>query len=91
MIDVTERAKQKLKQILSEKIDDPVAGLRLSANDKGELGLSIDIEASNDQVVEYEGSKVLLVEEEMAASLEGLALDVVDTSEGPALTITQVT
>jgi len=65
--------------------------LRLNANDKGELGLSIDIETPNDQVVEYEGSKVLLVEEKMAASLEGLTLDVVDTSEGPALTITQVT
>lgn len=87
MISVTERAKQELKKILLDHVDDPQAGLRLAAGDSGQLGLGIDVEMPDDQVVEHEGSKVLLVETGLAVSLEGLILDVEDTAEGPKLVI----
>ena len=87
MLSVTESAKQKLKEMLSDKVEDPQQSLRLTANTSGQLGLSIDMEATGDQVVEHEGSKVLLVEEELATRLEGITLDTEDTPEGPKLAI----
>ena len=89
MLNVTERAKQELKGMLSDKVDNPEAALRLTTNSEGQLGLCIDIEMPDDQVVEYEDSKVLLVEKGLSANLEGITLDVEDTPEGPRLTIKQ--
>jgi len=86
MIDVTERAKQELKKILSSKVDNPLAGLRLSTSG-GQFAFSIDVEMPGDQVVEYEGSKVLLVEGELATRLEGHTLDIEDTADGPGLVL----
>jgi len=87
MIDVTERARQELRRILSENVDMPQARLRLIAKGQGKLGLGIDIEAPGDQVVEYEGSKVLVVEPGLATNLKGVTLDIEDTSEGAELVI----
>lgn len=39
------------------------------------------------RVVEHDGSKVLLVEEDLAASLEGLTIGVEDTPEGARLVV----
>ena len=89
MIDVTERARQELKRILSEKVDMRQACLRLIARGQGKLGLGIDIEVPGDQVVEYEGTKVLIVEPGLATNLKGVTLDVDNTSEGPELVISE--
>lgn len=87
MIGVTERAKQELKKILSDKVDNPKAVLRLTATDQGRLGLIIDVETPGDKVVEHESSKVLLVEQELADRLEGITIDVEDTTEGARLVL----
>ena len=87
MIGVTERAKEELKRILTDNVDNPQAGLRLTAGESGQLGLGIDIETKDDQVVEHDGSKVLIVENGLAASLEEITLDVEDTAEGPNLVL----
>lgn len=89
MIDVTESARQELKRILFDKVDMPQARLRLIANAQGGLGLGIDIEAPGDHVVEYEGSRVLIVEPRLAANLKGVTLDVVNNSEGAELVISE--
>jgi len=77
MIGVTERAKQELKRILSANADNPLAGLRLTATGQNKLGLSIDVEAPGDTVVE----------QELVDRLQGIHLDVEDTPEGPKLII----
>jgi Fe-S cluster assembly iron-binding protein IscA len=87
MISVTERAKKELKEILTSNVDHPSARLRLRTNDQGQLGLGIDVEMPDDEVVEYGGSSLLLVERELADSLEGIAIDVEDTDEGSQLVI----
>ena len=87
MIGVTERAKKELKKILNDNVDHPEARLRLRINDQGQLGLGIDIEMPDDKVIEYEGSKLLLVEPELADSLEDIAIDVEDNDEGSQLVI----
>ena len=87
MISVTEGARQELKKVLSANTDNPEAGLRLATSGSGQLGLSIKTESPGDQVVEHEGSKVLLVAGGLATELEGVTLDVQDTPEGSKLTI----
>ena len=87
MITVTERARQELKRILSAKVDLPQARLRLNASEQGNLGLGMDIDMPGDQVVEYEGSRVLVVEGKLASSLDSITLDIEDTVDGPQLVI----
>ena len=89
MIGVTDRAKQELLKILFDKVDMPQARLRLTSGDQGELGLGIDIEMPGDEILEYEGSRLLVVEQNLAASLHGVVLDVDDTPVGPQLVIDQ--
>ncbi len=86
MIVVTEQAKSKLKEMLSEKVDNPLAVLRLTPSHKG-LGLVIDVEMPGDEAVEHENNKILVVERALADSLENVTLDVEDTPEGPELVI----
>jgi Fe-S cluster assembly iron-binding protein IscA len=87
MINVTERAKQELKRLLTVSVDLPEARLRLMDRGQGKLGLGIDIEAPDDQVVEYEGIKLLIVEHGLATNLKRVTLDVNDTPEGAELVI----
>ena len=87
MISVTEGACKELKRILSDKVDWPGAGLRLIDRGQGILGLGIDIELKGDQVVKYEGTKVLIIESKLAATLEGVTLEIDDTPEGAELVI----
>ena len=87
MLSVTEGACRELKRMLSEKVDWPVARLRLVDRGQGIIGLGIDIELSGDRVVEYDGIKVLVIESELANTLEGSTLDVDDTPVGAELVI----
>ena len=89
MIRVTKRARQELKKLLNEKVDWPEARLRLMDRGQGNLGLGIDIETSDDRVVEYEGAKVLIVESTLASNLKGITIDVDDTPGGAQLVISQ--
>lgn len=89
MVIVTERAKQELKKLLFSKVDNEYASLRLTASDEGKVGLGIDVEMPGDRVVEYDGSKVLLVEKRLDSSL-GITLDAEDTGSGSELLICEV-
>ena len=87
MVSVTEGACRELKRILSEKVDWPGACLRLIDRGQGIIGLGIDIEIPGDQVVEYEGARVLVIEPELATNLTGITLDIDDTPAGAELVI----
>ena len=88
MVTVTEAAKQELGRILaSANVDDPTLGLRLAAGERGQFGLVLDSEKEGDQVVEHEGSKVLLVGQELIELLEGLTIDCQETDKGAHLVI----
>ena len=89
MLTVTESAKQLLKETLRESSDDPETSIRLSIKEEGQFGIVLDVESEGDQVVEYDGDKVLLVAPALATVLEGRTLDVQDTEEGPRLIISQ--
>ncbi|MFC1920806.1 hypothetical protein ACFLYQ_03665 [Chloroflexota bacterium] len=87
MINVTERAKQELTRILFDKVDMPQARLRLTSGEQGQLGIGIDIELPGDRIVEYRGTRVLVVERRLDSSLNGIVLDVDDTPQGLQLVI----
>ena len=48
-----------------------------------------DDEQEGDQVVEHEGSKILLVRAELTTQLEGVTIDCQDTPEGPQLVLSK--
>jgi Fe-S cluster assembly iron-binding protein IscA len=85
MIKITDRAKEKLKSILIAVGADPEDGLRLLPTSDSEFVLGISTEMSGDQVVEYEGYKVLLVGIEYFQILNGKTVDCQDTKEGAVL------
>ena len=87
MVEVIECARQELKRILTVNTEEPEACLRLTVNDQGQLGLAIDVEKQGDQAVEHEDSKVLLVENDLSDTLQGITIDVEDTPEGARLVI----
>jgi Fe-S cluster assembly iron-binding protein IscA len=82
MIEVSEQAKVELKRILMNHVDNPQAGFRLTPAEFGLFGLGIDVEMPGDEVVEHEGSKVLLIAKELAVNLQGITMDVKDTPDG---------
>jgi len=89
MITVTERAKEKLESMLTSKVDNSQAALRLIATHEGEYGLHVDIENPGDKVVKYKGRKLLVIDGKLADNLEGTTLDAEITSEGVELAIYQ--
>lgn len=87
MLTVTNGAKQLLLEALLANTDDPEVGLRLALGPGGQLALVLDKEAEGDQVVEHQGSKVLLVGAELAFIVDGVTIDVRDTEDGPRLIV----
>ena len=74
MVMVTERAKQEMKRLLLQKVDWSYGRLRLIDRGQGILGLGVDIELPEDQVMEYQGTKVLVIEPEFAKRVKGISL-----------------
>lgn len=89
MIEVTSRALHELKKILTSSVDNSYARLRLISRGEGRLGLGIDVEMPGDEVIEYNGSGLLLIGHELASNLEGITLDIDDTAEGAQLVISE--
>ena len=87
MISVTEHAKQVLKSTLIATEADPDEGLRLLPSPSGEFVLTLDSELPGDQVVEYEGFKVLLIGIEYFRFLNGKTVDCEDTEDGEVLLV----
>lgn len=90
MLNVTDRAREALFQKkLSKNIEERNVGWRLASGTAGELGLVADREQKGDQVVEHEGSTVLLIGKDLSDLLAGAAIDFMTTPEGPRLVLTR--
>jgi len=80
MINVTEGAKKELERLLTTTVNWPEARLRLIDRGNGVLGMGVDIETPGDEIVEYEGKPVLVIEPRLAKNQEGITLDVDETA-----------
>ena len=83
MLMVTAPAKELLRTI---EIPEDLA-LRLEPVEGGELGFVAGSAHPDDQVVEESGQEVLRIDVVVSDQYDGHALDRVDTTEGPRLTI----
>ena len=79
MVTVTERAKEKLKELLQGETDDPSLALRLATAPSGEFGMFPDREREDDQIVEYQGAAVLVVGAEMVTAIGDATIDYDDS------------
>jgi hypothetical protein len=83
MVAVTERAKERLLDMkLAAKISEPEIGLRLEPAAAGEWRLVPDRAIEGDQVVEYDGSKVLLIGADTSEALGDRQVDCRETAPG---------
>ena len=87
MIGTTERARQELKKLLEAQTEEAKACLRLVVNEQGQLMLVVDTKREGDKEVEHEGATVMVLGEDLAGELEGITIDVEDTTEGSRLIV----
>ena len=92
MLNVTERARARLKElltteILTTEIVDQSVALRLGETASGDLGVFADRERPDDQVVEHDGTAVLLIGREIAENVEDTTIDCEEGDPGPRLVI----
>jgi Fe-S cluster assembly iron-binding protein IscA len=87
MVNVTERARDRLKALRETTIDDPAVGLRLETTASGEFGVFPDRQRTDDQVIEHRGAVVLLVSQEIAERVEDTTIDYDESPPGPRLVI----
>jgi hypothetical protein len=87
LLTVSERAKQELKSMLIDYKADPEEGFRLLPRTDGMFVLALDSELNGDQVVEYEGYKVLFVGIEYYRLFNGKTLDCQEQRQGTVLVV----
>jgi Fe-S cluster assembly iron-binding protein IscA len=86
MVYVTERARESLKELLGES-DNPSVSLRLGTAPSGQRGVFPDRERADDQIVEHEGTAVLLIGKEIAPMVQDTTIDYDDSRPTPGLVI----
>ena len=94
MLEVTAKAKEKLREALfEEQRADPEIIFRITPihSMPDRLGIALDTEkVQGDQIVESEeGIKVLLIESHLAQKLEGMVLDYLETPQGEGFRISR--
>ena len=83
MVTVSERAKERLlEQKQAANLEGEAVGLRVAAGPTRQWMLVADHAHEDDQVVEYRGSTVLLVDPGAQSALDGVRVDCVETTEG---------
>jgi Fe-S cluster assembly iron-binding protein IscA len=87
MVNVTERAREKLKALRETAIDDPSVGLRLETTSSGQYGVFPDQKRADDQIIEHQGAVVLLVGLEIADQMEDTTIDYDESPPSPRLVI----
>ena len=91
MVTVTETAKEELRHILETTSLESGKYLRLAVppvwHGEGDFGIVKDGEGSGDQFVDFEGTRVLLVDSDLAKRLSKAILDFKDSPQGPRFTL----
>lgn len=87
MVNVTERARERLKTLLETEVDDASVGLRLETTPSGQFGVFPDRAHPDDQVVVHGNAVVLLVDEEVAEMIGDATIDYEESQVGTQLVI----
>lgn len=89
MLDLTLRAKQELGRILRSSAEHPHQGLRLAGHPSGDIALMLDNPRRDDEVVEYDGARVLLADRELVAMLAGITIDLERVADSAYLVLSK--
>lgn len=90
MLTVTASAKEKLKEALQQQQADPQMAIRIiaSPSNPNQLQLALDNPKGEDQIVESDdGKTLLLVGPDLALALEGVVMDYQETPQGSGFTM----
>jgi len=82
VIEVTDKARELLEDVLVRSVNDPELTLRILAQADGKLRLVPDRSRNADQVVVKDGRVILLVGQELTPILDRLTLDVKEAEHG---------
>jgi Fe-S cluster assembly iron-binding protein IscA len=87
MLTVTESAREVLKGILNANSDNPEMGLRLVVNQDNQIKMALGTEEPGDQIIEHEGTKVLMVPSPLITVFDGITIDAEESDDGPKLVV----
>lgn len=93
MLEVTTKAKEKLKEILQQETRDPEVAIRVTPGSSmsKQLDLVLSKEKKGDQVVlSPAGIKILLIRYDLAQCFEGVVLDYKETFQGGDFIINKI-
>jgi len=86
MLTLTQAAGEHLSKLLDESDANDEAAVRLVAREQG-LALAADQPRPEDTTFEHDGKTVLILDQQVAEALADRTLDVQDTENGKALSI----
>ena len=89
MFTITDSAKDELKKILDNNSTESDDGLRLIINEPGSFALMLDKKQENDEIIEHEGTIVLLYQKDMTNILDEIILDCHTTEDCKMLVISK--
>jgi len=81
MVSVTAQAANALEAVLSENAAPPEAGVRLTPNPAGNLGVMIEVPHDGDEVITRDDTPLLIVDGAVTAGLTDMVLDYHDGAD----------
>lgn len=87
MLEVSQSARELLKDILEANSETEGSILRFSLDEKRKLGIIVASPDPNDEIIEHEGAKILALEEGLSDKLDGIVLDTEATTNGSQLVV----
>ena len=92
MVTVTALAAEKLREGLQAATTDPEACIRLALSPSvpNRIEMVLDKAKEEDQVVENEGAKLILLDPEIAQVLEGMVIDYDESPQGGKFTLVKL-
>lgn len=89
MVRITDRAMDQLEVLRDQSALPPGQGVALTAREGGSLGFTAAIPEERDEVIERNGSTVMIVPEELVEPLQSVVIDYVDDEEMHGFTLNQ--
>jgi Fe-S cluster assembly iron-binding protein IscA len=83
MVKVTERAIDKLQQVLLKRHAGPGQGVRVTAEDSGGLAMAVGTPQEGDVMIRREEALVLIMARAVAARLKGMIVDFRPATDDP--------
>ena len=84
---ITEDATAEVHKLLESGRTGPGQLIRLEMDAEGAVALQLDRQRDGDEVIEYEGAAVMVVEPRVAEALTALSIIAKDTPDGAAIVV----